>query len=130
MLTILNTYSGLSVDDLKKAKEFYVDILAFKVLDESMGLKLELPGGNNLFIYQKDDHTPATYTVLNFVVEDIDAAVDHLVSHGIVFDRYDNMNMPTKQDEKGILRGKAANQGPDIAWFKDPAGNTLSVTTG
>lgn len=76
---------------------------------------------------EKADHQPATYTALNFVVEDIDATVDQLGTghHGLTFERYDNM--PSEQDEKGILRGKAANQGPDIAWFKDPAGNILAV---
>ncbi len=126
MLKALSAFSGLSVDDSEKAKEFYVDKLGLKVLDETMGLQLELPGGGQLFVYDKPDHQPASYTVLNFVVEDIDETVDHLVSeHDIVLERYDNM--PGPQDEKGILRGKAAKMGPDIAWFKDPAGNILSV---
>lgn len=125
MLTALSAFSGLSVDDIKKAKEFYVDTLALKLNDDSMGLRLELPGGGQLFIYQKDNHVPATFTILNFVVENIDATVDHLVDHGINFERYDNM--PASQDERGILRGKVAQQGPDIAWFKDPAGNILAV---
>jgi predicted enzyme related to lactoylglutathione lyase len=125
MLAALSAFSGLSVDNIEKAKEFYVDTLALKLRDDTMGLQLELPGGGQLFIYQKDDHTPATFTVLNFVVEDINATVDHLVEHGINFERYDNM--PGSQDEKGILRGKAAQQGPDIAWFKDPAGNILAI---
>ena len=125
MLTALSAFSGLSVDDIKKAKEFYVDTLALKLNDDSMGLRLELPGGGQLFIYQKDNHIPATFTVLNFVVENVDATVDHLVDHGINFERYDNM--PASQDDRGILRGKVAQQGPDIAWFKDPAGNILAV---
>ncbi len=125
MLTALSAFSGLSVDDIKKAKEFYVDTLALKLNDDSIGLQLELPGGGQLFIYQKDNHVPAAFTVLNFVVENIDATVDHLVDHGINFERYDNM--PASQDERGILRGKVAQQGPDIAWFKDPAGNILAV---
>jgi len=125
MLTALSAFSGLSVDDIKKAKEFYVDTLALKLNDDSMGLQLELPGGGQLFIYQKDNHVPATFTVLNFVVENIGATVDHLVDHGINFERNDNM--PASQDERGILRGKVAQQGPDIAWFKDPAGNILAV---
>jgi predicted enzyme related to lactoylglutathione lyase len=126
MITALSTFSGFSVDDMKKAKEFYVDKLGLVVSDESMGLQLELPGGAQLFVYEKPDHQPATFTVLNFVVADIDDTVDHLVSeHGVVMERYDNM--PAAPDEKGILRGKAANQGPDIAWFKDPAGNILAV---
>ncbi len=127
MLTALSSFSGLSVDDLEKAREFYVGTLDLKVVDESMGLQLALPGGGELFIYEKSDHVPATYTVLNFVVEDIDATVDHLGAghHGLTFEHYDDM--PGAQDEKGIMRGKAANQGPDIAWFKDPAGNILAV---
>ncbi len=125
MLTALNSFSGLSVDDIEKARQFYVDTLAFTLADDSMGLQLELPGGNQLFIYQKDDHIPAEYTALNFVVEDIDDTVDHLVGHGITFERYDSL--PAEQDEKGILRGKAAGQGPNITWFLDPAGNTLAI---
>lgn len=126
MIEALSTFSGISVDNLAKAREFYVDTLALKVKDESMGLLLELPGGAELFIYEKPDHQPATYTALNFVVESIDHAIDHLGGHhGIVFERYDFL--PAPQDKKGVLRGKAAGQGPDIAWFKDPAGNTLAV---
>jgi catechol 2,3-dioxygenase-like lactoylglutathione lyase family enzyme len=126
MLTALTAFSGLSVDSQEKAKEFYVDKLGLKLTDESMGLQFELPGGGQLFVYEKPGHVPAEFTVLNFVVEDIDETVDHLVAdHGIEFERYDNM--PGQQDEKGIMRGKAANMGPDIAWFKDPAGNILAV---
>jgi hypothetical protein len=125
MLTALSAFSGLSVDDITKAREFYIDTLALNLKDDSMGLQLELPGGGELFIYEKQDHTPATYTSLNFVVESIDDTVDHLIGHGITFEHYDNM--PSPQDDKEILRGKAAQQGPDIAWFKDPAGNILAV---
>lgn len=126
MLTAITTFSGFSVDDINKAKEFYVDTLDMKLEDDSMGLNLGLPGGGKVFIYQKDDHTPASFTVLNFVVDNIDETIDHLASHhGIKFEIYDNL--PAKQDEKGVLRGRAANQGPDIAWFKDPARNVLSV---
>lgn len=125
MLAALHAFSGFSVDDIKKAKEFYVDTLALTLKDDSMGLQLELPGGGELFIYEKQDHTPATYTALNFVVEDIDGTVDHLNDHGITFEHYENL--PAPQDEKEILRGKTAQQGPDIAWFKDPAGNILAI---
>ena len=118
-------FSGFTVDDLAKAKEFYTQTLGLTLADEAMGLQLELPGGGRLFIYSKDDHQPATFTVLNFVVENIDEAVDELAGQGIVFEHYDNM--PAAPDEKGILRGLSAGQGPDIAWFKDPAGNILSV---
>jgi catechol 2,3-dioxygenase-like lactoylglutathione lyase family enzyme len=126
MLTALSSFSGFSVDNLEEARKFYVDMLALEPVDESMGLHLALPGGGQVFIYQKDDHQPATYTALNFVVENIDEAVEHLTGHhGLTLERYDNM--PAPQDEKGILRGRAAGEGPDIAWFKDPAGNILSV---
>jgi catechol 2,3-dioxygenase-like lactoylglutathione lyase family enzyme len=118
-------FSGISVNDLGKAKQFYVETLGLTLDDETMGLNLRLPGGGTLFIYDKADHVPATFTVLNFVVDDIDAAVDELTSQGVTFERYDGM--PAPPDEKGILRGLAAGQGPDIAWFKDPAGNVLSV---
>jgi hypothetical protein len=90
-----------------------------------MGLQLKLPNGGALFIYPKTDHQPATFTVLNFVVENIDDAVNDLVRLGVRFERYDNL--PAPQDEKGIARGLSAHQGPDIAWFKDPSGNILSV---
>jgi catechol 2,3-dioxygenase-like lactoylglutathione lyase family enzyme len=125
MLAALYAFSGLSVDDIKKARKFYVETLALTLKDDGMGLQLELPGGGQLFIYEKQDHIPATFTVLNFVVASIDDTVDHLIGHGITFEHYDNM--PGPQDEKEILRGKAAQQGPDIAWFKDPAGNILAV---
>lgn len=125
MLKTIETFSGISTNDLAKAKEFYIGVLGLTLEDEMMGLQLKLVGGGKLFIYEKPDHKPADFTVLNFVVEDIDAAVDELKSQGVTFEIYDNMPMP--QDEKGIARGKAANQGPDIAWFKDPAGNILSV---
>lgn len=126
MITALTTFSGLSVDDIKKAKEFYVDTLALELIDESMGLQLRLPGGAELFIYEKLDHQPASYTALNFVVEDINEAIDHLAGHHkLIFERYDNL--PAQQDERGVLRGKSAGMGPDIAWFKDPAGNTLAL---
>ena len=118
-------FAGISVDDLAAAKEFYTKTLGLKMNDDKMGLNLELPGGGGLFIYDKPDHKPASYTCLNFVVSDIDEAADTLAAKGVKFERYDNM--PGGQDEKGIARGKAANMGPDIAWFKDPAGNILSV---
>lgn len=125
MFSAKAAFSGFSVNNLDEAKQFYAKVLGLKLVDESMGLNLELPGGGSVFIYPKSDHVPATFTVLNFVVDDIDVAVDALGAGGVSFERYDNM--PGQQDEKGILRGLAANQGPDIAWFKDPAGNILSV---
>jgi catechol 2,3-dioxygenase-like lactoylglutathione lyase family enzyme len=123
MLTDSKAYSGFSVDDLEAARAFYGGVLGLRVADAPMGmLVLEILGGNGTFVYPKDDHVPATYTTLNFPVGDIDAAVDELVSKGVVFERYEGMT-----DEKGIARGLAAGRGPDIAWFKDPAGNILSV---
>lgn len=125
MLTALSAFSGFSVDSIEKAKQFYVDTLQLTLKDETMGLQLALPGGGEVFIYEKSDHVPAAFTILNFVVEDIESTVDHLVGHGITFEHYDNM--PGTQDEKGILWGKKVNRGPNVAWFKDPAGNILSV---
>lgn len=125
MLKAQAAFTGISVNDLGKAREFYTKTLGLELADDKMGLNFELPGGGGLFVYDKPDHQPATYTALNLVVEDIEAAVDELAKSGVTFERYDNL--PAKQDEKGILRGRAAGQGPDIAWFKDPAGNILSV---
>lgn len=119
-------FSGISTNDMSAAREFYGGKLGLKLLSDAMGLEFELPGGSRLFIYEKPDHQPASFTVLNFVVTDIDATVDELTSAGITFETYDLGNGAT-QDEKGILRGLAANMGPDIAWFKDPAGNVLAV---
>ncbi|HTB49174.1 MAG TPA: VOC family protein [Verrucomicrobiae bacterium] len=119
------TFSGFSVDDLSKAKVFYTENLGLQLADEHMGLRVQLPGSGQAFMYEKSDHQPASFTILNFVVDNIDETVDELKSQGISLERYDDM--PAPQDEKGILRGIAANQGPDIAWFKDPAGNILSV---
>jgi catechol 2,3-dioxygenase-like lactoylglutathione lyase family enzyme len=115
-------YSGFAVDDLQKAQQFYGETLGLKttVLDEENGLmSLELAGDRPTLVYRKPDFTPATYTILNFPVDDIDEAVDGLAARGVRFERYDAF----EQDEKGISRGN----GPQIAWFKDPAGNVLSV---
>ncbi len=115
-------FSGFSVDDLEKAKEFYTRTLGLHLVSEEMGLRLSLAGGGEVFIYPKDDHKPATFTILNFEVDDIDEAVDKLKSKGVSFEQYPNMT-----DDAGIARGIAQHRGPDIAWFKDPAGNTLAV---
>ncbi len=123
MLKDNTAFSGYSVNDIAKAKEFYEETLGLKVDEDWMGLKLTVSGDYNIFLYQKDNHEPATFTVLNFVVDDIDTTVDELVGKGIEFERYPEMG----QDEKAIARGEAVNRGPDIAWFKDPAGNILSV---
>ena len=117
-------FSGFSVNDLAKAKEFYTNTLGLKVDDEGVGLRLHLPGGVTVFAYPKDDHQPATFTILNFEVDNIDEAVDELANRGVRFEHYE---AGPKTDEKGILRGREQNMGPDIAWFRDPAGNILSV---
>ena len=128
MFTSKAAFSGMSVDDLAKAKEFYTNTLGLTLKTEDMGLTFTLPGGGELFLYTKPNHKPADYTALNFAVDSIDTAVDELTKMGVEFERYDNM--PGKQDEKGIMRGRSANMGPDIAWFKDPAGNVLAVLQG
>ena len=117
-------FSGFSVDDLAKAKEFYSVTLGLTVEPDGIGARLRLPGGGTVFFYPKPDHQPATFTVLNFEVDDIDAAVGDLAGRGVQFEHYDGI---PGIDEKGILRNRALNQGPDIAWFTDPAGNVLSV---
>ena len=117
-------FSGFSVDDLAKARAFYAETLGLPVEPDGVGVRLKLPGGGSVFAYSKADHQPATFTILNLVVDDIDAAVDELTRRGVRFEHYDN---GPATDEKGILRGRAQNRGPDIAWFKDPAGNFLSV---
>lgn len=125
MFKALAGFGGFSVDDMAKAKQFYTEVLGLEMAGKEMEPQLKLPGGGYMFLYEKPNHQPATYTVLNFVVEDIDAAVDALAAKGVEFELYDNM--PGAQDEKGVMRGRAAGQGPDIAWFKDPAGNIISV---
>jgi len=115
-------FSGFSVDDLAAAKAFYADTLGLEVEEVPAGLTLKIAGGNGTLIYPKDNHVPATFTILNFPVDDIDQAVDELTRRGVVFEQYETLT-----DERGIARGISTGQGPDIAWFKDPAGNILSV---
>ena len=114
-------FSGFSVDDLEAAKQFYGETIGLKVEEEFGMLMLTLANGARILVYPKPDHEPATFTILNFEVDDVDAAVDDLNSRGITTRIYDEPDLPT--DEKGIMRGN----GPDIAWFRDPAGNVLSV---
>lgn len=116
-------FSGFSVDDIPKAKHFYGETLGLRVSEEHGMLNLHIAGGTDILVYPKGNHTPAEFTVLNFPVDDIDRAVDELTARGVRFERYEGM----KADEKGIVRGSA---GPQIAWFKDPAGNVLSVLQG
>lgn len=128
MFKSVAAFSGFSVDDLAKAKDFYTKVLGLKLDDDKMGLQFSLPGGGKVFVYDKSDHKPATYTMLNFVVEDIDKAVDELNEAGVEWLKFDSSAAGgPKLDAKGIARGKLVNMGPDIAWFKDPAGNILSV---
>jgi predicted enzyme related to lactoylglutathione lyase len=115
-------FSGFSVNDLQKAKEFYANVLGLQVTDSPMGIiELHVEGCNNIVVYPKPDHTPATFTILNFPVKNIDEAVDALIKKGVSFEQYEGQ---IKTDEKGICRSSG---GPTIAWFKDPAGNILSV---
>jgi catechol 2,3-dioxygenase-like lactoylglutathione lyase family enzyme len=126
MLGDNKAFSGFAVDDFETARQFYGDTLGVQVevFDAENGLgALHHPEGRDTWVYAKPDHQPANYTILNFEVDDIDAAVDELAARGVQFERYEDW----PQDEKGIMRGRAANRGPDIAWFKDPAGNILSV---
>jgi catechol 2,3-dioxygenase-like lactoylglutathione lyase family enzyme len=115
------SFSSFSVNDLKKAKEFYGGTLGLEVAETKEGLELHLAGGNTVFLYPKPNHTPASFTVLNFPVENIEDAVDELVELGLHLEHYDLPDLRT--DKRGIARGP----GPKIAWFKDPAGNILSV---
>jgi catechol 2,3-dioxygenase-like lactoylglutathione lyase family enzyme len=114
-------FSGFSSNDIQKTKRFYGETLGLDVTEENGMLTLHIAGGTNILVYPKTNHTPANFTVLNFPVEDIEEAVDELTSRGVVFERYDVPGL--EAGKNGIYRG----QGPPIAWFKDPAGNILSV---
>jgi catechol 2,3-dioxygenase-like lactoylglutathione lyase family enzyme len=114
-------FSGFSVNDTQKAKEFYGRTLGLEVSESNGLLKLHLAGGATVLIYAKPNHTPATFTILNFPVDNVDKAVDELTKRGVRFEIYNQPNLKT--DERGVFRGG----GPVIAWFKDPAGNILSV---
>ncbi|WP_428329226.1 VOC family protein [Mucilaginibacter sp.] len=115
--------SGFAVNDMQKAKEFYNGKLGIEISENDMGIMtLHISGGTQIIVYPKPNHEPATFTILNFPVSDVDEVVDELIGLGIVFEQYSE---PIKTDEKGILRGNG--YGPDIAWFRDPAGNILSV---
>lgn len=120
MFTSTRAFSGFAVPDVDAARQFYGDTLGLQVSEEHGLLSLHLAGGHVVMVYPKPDHTPASYTILNFAVEDIEAAVDALAGRGVQFERYDGF----EHDERGIAR---AQGGPPIAWFTDPAGNILSV---
>jgi len=119
MFANTKAFSGFAVDDMEKARQFYGETLGLKTSEEFGLMTLHLAGDRPTLVYPKPDHAPATYTILNFPVDDIDKAVDELAARGVRFERYDG----SEQDERGIFRG----EGPYIAWFKDPAGNVLSV---
>ena len=119
MFADTKAFSGFAVPDIEQARQFYGDTLGIEVTEENGLLTLHLAGDRPTLIYPKPDHEPATYTILNFPVEDVEKAVDELTSRGVKIERYEGFD----QDEKGIMRG----QGPDIAWFRDPAGNVLAV---
>ena len=120
MLKDSNAFSTFAVDDVPRAKQFYGGTLGLDVSDEMGGLALHLAGGTQVFVYPKPEHAPAEFTVLNFPVEDVEATVDRLTGAGVRFEQYEG---ELQTDEKGIFRG----EGPTIAWFRDPAGNILSV---
>ena len=124
MLKNNRAFNSFSVNDLAQAKSFYAGTLGLDVKEMSVGLNITLAGGGETFVYPKPDHTPASFTILNFIVDNIDTAVDELTSKGVTFEQYGG-HMST--DEKGVSRGAAAGHGPNIAWFNDPAGNIIAV---
>ena len=121
MLEHAKAFSGFSVDDLERARAFYADTLGLRVSEDHGLLTLHLAGDRDTLVYPKPDHRPATYTILNFEVDDVEKAVDELTARGVVLEHYPGTAVET--DEMGVFRGG----GPLIAWFKDPAGNVLSV---
>jgi predicted enzyme related to lactoylglutathione lyase len=126
MLAQAEAFSGFAVPDIAAAQKFYGETLGIDIDSDNAEyglLTLRLAGGRDTIMYVKPDHQPATYTILNFRVDDIDSVVDGLAARGVEFERYEDF----EQDERGIMRGRAAGRGPDIAWFTDPAGNILSV---
>jgi catechol 2,3-dioxygenase-like lactoylglutathione lyase family enzyme len=122
VLTEAKAFQSFSVDDIAKARAFYQETLGLAVKESPMGLELEVGGGSKVFVYPKPDHKPATFTILNFPVDNVDTAVDRLKSTGVRFENYDLPGIKT--DSRGIARDP---NGPSMAWFKDPAGNILSV---
>lgn len=115
-------FSSFSVDNLDSAKSFYTQTLGLDVKEQYGGLSVNIAGSSPLMVYQKDDHKPATFTVLNFPVDDIQRSVDELTSKGVTFEQYDTPDIKT--DEKGISKWE---NGPSMAWFKDPAGNVFGL---
>jgi catechol 2,3-dioxygenase-like lactoylglutathione lyase family enzyme len=122
MLTVKDSFSGFSVRDIDEAKKFYCETLGFTSDDQMGGFVLHLPT-KDVWLYAKEDHVPATFTILNFIVDNIDQAADEIKAMSIEILRYPGM----PQDENGVMRGKEKNMGPNIAWFEDPSGNVLSI---
>ena len=120
MFADTQAFSGFAVDDIERARQFYGEVLGLKVSEDNGLLTLHIAGGRDILAYPKPDHVPATFTILNFPVDDIDRTVDDLAARGVTFLRYEGF----PQDDKGIDR---SGEGPLIAWFTDPAGNILSV---
>ena len=125
MLKVNRSFSSFSVDDLEVAQRFYGETLGLDVEMTEMGLDITLAGGGHVFLYPKPNHEPASFTVLNLMVPDLDVAVDALVEAGVTMERYDDV-ADIRQDERGIARAEPG-RGPDIAWFTDPAGNTIAL---
>jgi len=126
MFDTAKAFSGFSVNDIDKARDFYKNTLELNVIDDAMGmLILHLDSGSTIMIYPKENHQPATFTILNFPVDDVEKTVDALIAKGVTFEQYDEPQLKT--DSKGICWPPKPEYGPVIAWFKDPAGNILSV---
>jgi catechol 2,3-dioxygenase-like lactoylglutathione lyase family enzyme len=125
MLKLDETYSTYAITDAAAAHDFYVGLLGFAADEVMGGLSLDIGGGKHVLLYPKQQHEPATFTVLNIPTDDIDAAVAGLRAKGVTFEQYEGMT-----GEDGIARGRSIGMGPDIAWFRDPAGNILSVQQG
>ena len=126
MVTVRSVYPTFSANDIDAARAFYADTLGLRVtsMDQGAGLAIHLDGGAAVFVYQKDDHQPAAFTVMHLAVDDVDQAVDELTAKGVTFERYEGFD----QDEKGIARGFM--EGGDGAWFTDPAGNIIGLADG
>jgi predicted enzyme related to lactoylglutathione lyase len=124
MLRFTNSFASYSVNDIDAAKQFYQETLGLSVTQKTEGLEVAMPGGGKAFLYRKPNHTPATFTVLNFKVNDVNQAVDDLNKQGVQMEHYDGQ---LQTDQRGIFHPKGPHDGPTIAWFKDPSGNILSV---
>jgi catechol 2,3-dioxygenase-like lactoylglutathione lyase family enzyme len=126
MVTVRSVYPSFSANDIDAVRAFYADTLGLRVTaqPEGAGLAINLDGGTTVFVYAKENHTPASFTVLHLTVDDVDEVVDELIAKGVVFERYEGF----EQDEKGIVRGFM--EGGDGAWLTDPAGNVIGLADG